>query len=261
MNLLRRTQTPYQFTPPKYSAWFQPLLHLLARFSLRYQDKVREVKIVGLEPLRQLVEDGQTVMVTPNHADHADPGLMITVGMRNRFAFHFMAAREGFERSKIARFILQRGGAFSVNREGGDIASIKTAIKILDDARFPLVIFPEGEIYHHKEKLDELNDGVASIMLRASSKLGEGRRSFVVPASIRLFHDESTSDSFSERLSALEERITWKPRIHKDPIDRILRLGSALLSIKEEEFLGAAKHGELADRIQNMRTTLVGQVE
>jgi hypothetical protein len=200
-------------------------------------------------------------MVTPNHADHADPGLMITVGRKNDLAFHFMAAREGFERSWTGRFVLQRAGAFSVNREGGDIASIKTAIRILQEARFPLVIFPEGEIYHHKDELDELNDGVASIILRASSKLPENCRSYVVPTSIRLLHDESAKESFSDRLSVLEERITWKPRYHHDPVDRILRLGSALLSVKEEEFLGGARQGDFAERIQYLREILVDQVE
>jgi 1-acyl-sn-glycerol-3-phosphate acyltransferase len=186
---------------------------------------------------------------------------MITVGRRSGLTFHFMAAREGFERHWLSRFVLQRAGAFSVDREGGDIASIKTAIRILSEARFPLVIFPEGEIYHHQEELDELNEGVASIVLRATSKLSEDRRSFVVPAAIKIFHEGSVRDSFSERLSILEERITWKPRIHKDPVDRILRLGSALLSVKEEEFLGSARPGGLPDRIKSLRKILVEQIE
>ena len=63
--------------------------------------------------------------------DHADPELMMTVGRRGGYAFHFMAAREGFEKSRINRFVMRRGGAFSVNREGGDVAAIKMAIKIL----------------------------------------------------------------------------------------------------------------------------------
>jgi len=260
MNLLR-PQTPYRFFPPKYSPAFRPILHALTRLSLKFEYQVSEVRITGQEVLEQLAREGHSVLVAPNHADHADPGLMITVGRRSGFGFHFMAAREGFERNWIHRFVLQRGGAFSVNREGGDLASIKMAIKVLQAAGFPLVIFPEGEIYHHMETLDDLNEGVAAIALRSASKLPEGRRGFVVPAAIRLKYDPSVEASFSERLSVLEERITLKPRIHDNPVDRIFGLGSALLSIKEEEFLGAAQRGDLVERIQNLRLAIASQVE
>lgn len=162
MNLLR-PQSPYRFMPPKYSPAFRPFLHLLTNLSLRYEFKVGEVLISGLEKLASLAREGHSVLVAPNHADHADPGLMVTAARKGGFAFHFMAAREGFERHRIHQWVLQKSGAFSINREGGDLASIKMAIKVLQEGRFPLVIFPEGEIYHHMESLDELNEGVASI--------------------------------------------------------------------------------------------------
>ena len=247
--------------PPKYSTAFRPILHLLTRLSLRFEFRVDDVSISGLESVTHLAREGHSVLVAPNHADHADPGLMVTAARRGGFAFHFMAAREGFERHRIHQWVLQKSGAFSINREGGDLASIKMAIKTLQEGRFPLVIFPEGEIYHHMESLDELNEGVASIALRASAKLPEGKRGYVVPASIVLKHDPGVEASFSERLSALEERITLKPRIDASPVDRILSLGSTLLAIKEEEFLGASRQGELVERIQYLRESIVSEVE
>ncbi|MGK0237479.1 MAG: 1-acyl-sn-glycerol-3-phosphate acyltransferase [Candidatus Pelagisphaera sp.] len=247
--------------PPKYSRAFRPVLHALTRLSLRFEHKVSDVRIVGQEGLERLIRDGQSIMVAPNHADHADPALMITAGRRSDFAFHFMAAREGFERNWFHQFVLQRGGAFSVNREGGDIASIKMAIKVLQEARFPLVIFPEGEIYHHKESLDELNEGVASIALRAASKLPEGRRGFVVPASITLKHDASVQATFSERLNALEKSVSLEPRVGANPVERIFDFGSAFLSMKEKELLGESRKGELVERLQYLRQTIVSDVE
>lgn len=222
---------------------------------------MREVSISGLEELAALAREGHSVLVAPNHADHADPGLMVTAARKGGFAFHFMAAREGFERDRIHQWVLQKSGAFSINREGGDLASIKMAIKVLQEGRFPLVIFPEGEIYHHMESLDELNEGVASIALRAASKLSEGKRGYVVPASIALKRDSDVEASFSDRLSALEERITMKPRIDSSPVERILSLGSTLLAIKEEEFLGASRQGDLVERIQYLREAIVSEVE
>jgi len=211
--------------------------------------------------MRRLVSEGHSLLVTPNHADHADPGLLVHVGRRYGLTFHFMAAREGFERNRVHRFILQRSGAFSVDREGADLASIRTAMNILRECRYPLVIFPEGEIYHHHEELDFLNEGVATILLRAAGKLPEGKRSYAVPAAIHITHDPSIADTFSPRLDTLERRITWKPRSQMPIVDRIYGLGSALLSIKEEEFMGAAQQGDLVTRIQNLQCYLIDQAE
>ena len=260
MNLLR-PQTPYQFMPPKYSRAFRPVLHFLVKLSLRFQYKVTDVQISGQEKLCQLAKDNQSILIAPNHADHADPGLMITLGRRCRFACHFMAAREGFEGHWLPRWILQHAGAFSVNREGADLSSIKMAIKILQEGKHPLVIFPEGEIYHHMEELDELNEGVASIALRAASKLAEGRKGYIVPVSIQLKHDPSVEATFSDRLSALEKWITLKPRVNDKPIDRIFGLGAALVAIKEVEFLGEAEQGNLTDRLQNLRHLILKGIE
>ena len=222
---------------------------------------VSEVESSGHEQLARLVQDKQSVMVAPNHADHADPALMITIGRRHNIGFHFMAAREGFEKSRLDRWVLQKAGAFSINREGADLASIKMAIKILQAGQYPLVVFPEGEIYHHMEALDELNEGVASIALRASAKLGEGKRGYVVPTLIHLRHDPSVEDTFSDRLSALERRVTFKPRVKESCVDRIFLLGNALLGIKEVEFLGEARHGTLTDRIRHLRRFLLDEIE
>lgn len=215
----------------------------------------------GHEELTRLVKNKQSVMVAPNHADHADPALMITIGRRCKLAFHFMAAREGFEKGKLSRWVLQKAGAFSINREGADLASIKMAIKILQAGEYPLVVFPEGEIYHHMETLDELNEGVASIALRATAKLPQDKRGYVIPTLIHLKHDPSVEETFSDRLSALERRVTFKPRVRESPVDRIFLLGNALLGIKEVEFLGEAQHGTLTDRIRHLRRFLLNEIE
>ena len=117
--------------------------------------------------------------------------------------------------------MLQRCGAFSVDREGADLASFKAAINILREGRYPLVVFPEGEIYHHHERLDSLNEGVATMVLRAASKSKEGQSAFLVPTAMRYLYDVSVADTFSDRLDALEQRITWKPRPTMAIVDRL----------------------------------------
>ena len=121
----------------------------------------------------------------------------------------FMGAREIFEVSPLAGWSLQSMGVFSVDRDGPDLSAIKTAISLLEKGGDPLVMFPEGEIYHHHRRLDPLNEGVASILLKAAARLPAGRKAFLVPVAMRFFHDAAVEETFRERLSRLEDRIGW----------------------------------------------------
>ena len=261
MNIFR-PQKPYVFYPPKYSPWVAPLALLLSRsYFLKRQFKVQAVHIEGAEPVASLARDGQSILIAPNHAGHADPHVLSTVGRDYGMRLHYMAAREGFEKHWFYAFVLQRTGAFSVDREGADVASIRTAMKIIRQGRYPLVIFPEGEIYHHHEQLDELNEGVASILLRGAAKIDDDRKCYFIPTGIRYTYDDTVKSTFSQRLDRLEERITWKPRPERDVVERIYRLGGGLLALKEEEFLGRAQTGTLIERIQHLQKRLVEMVE
>ena len=261
MNIFR-PQRPYFFRPPKYSSLLAPFLIKISEvFFLRRTFRMRRITSEGLDSVSQLVDAGHTVLIAPNHADHADPHVLICLGRRHGLTFHFMAAREGFELSRLHAFALQRCGAFSVDREGADIASIKTAMQILRQGRFPLVVFPEGEIYHHQEQLDPLNEGVSTMLLRAAKSLPIEKCAYLIPAAMLYTYEEAVKCSFSERLSVLEERITWKPRDDLEVVDRIYRLGEGLLALKEVEFLGSARPGSLIDRLSNLRNELVAAVE
>lgn len=264
MDLLKREQIKYVFRPPRYSAALVPLLVRLSdRFLLRGKYNVRQVEVRGAEQVASLCAQGHSVLIAPNHADHADPHVMAHVGRRHRLPFHFMAAREVFEeQGAIGNWVLQRMGAFSVDREGADLAAIKTAMALLKAGRHPLVVFPEGEIYHHHERLAPLNEGVATILLRSmKGQKAEEKESYLVPTALRYAYDQGVESTYSTRLSRLEKRITWKPREDLDPVDRIYRLGSGLLAIKEVEFLGTSRPGELVDRIGGLQQALVGRIE
>ncbi|NNM29410.1 MAG: hypothetical protein HKO57_07810, partial [Akkermansiaceae bacterium] len=125
----------------------------------------------------------------------------------------------------------------------------------------PLVVFPEGEIYHHHEQLDPLHEGVASILLRVAGKLPDGREAWLVPLALRFRHDPEVEATFGERLSRLEDRIGWTPRPAMPIDERIIRLGTGILSLKEVEYLGAAGQGSLADRLDAMCRQLLEEVE
>jgi hypothetical protein len=152
-------------------------------------------------------------------------------------------------------------GVFSVDRDGPDLSAIKTAISLLEKGGGPLVIFPEGEIYHHHRRLDPLNEGVASILLKAAARLRDGRQAWLVPVGLRFFHDPSVEATFRDRLSKLEDRIGWTPKPLMPVDDRILRLGTGILALKETEYLGYAGSGKVQDRLNHLCETLLTFVE
>jgi hypothetical protein len=161
----------------------------------------------------------------------------------------------------ITGWALQSMGVFSVDRDGPDLSAIRTAISLLEKGGDPLVIFPEGEIYHHHRRLDPLNEGVASILLKAASRLSTGKKAYLVPVAMRFFHDPSVEQTFSERLSKLEDRIGWTPRPGMPTDDRIIRLATGVLALKETEYLGRAGSGAIQERLSQLCDNLLGEVE
>lgn len=152
-------------------------------------------------------------------------------------------------------------GVFSVDRDGPDLSAIKTAITLLEKGADPLVIFPEGEIYHHHRRLDPLNEGVASILLKAAARLPQGKDGFLVPVGLRFFHDPAVESTFCGRLSKLEDRIGWTPKPLMPVDERILRLGTGILALKETEYLGYAGSGNIHERLNHLCATVLTLVE
>lgn len=256
-----RTDLPYSFRPPQFRGWFRPLgLWANREIYLRRKYRLAGISDAGLDRVKSLVGKGDAVLLAPNHADHSDPHLMIEMGSRHELPLHFMAAREVFESSPAAAWALQAMGVFSVDRDGPDLSAIKTAIGLLDSGT-PLVIYPEGEIYHHHERLDPLMEGVASILLKAAGRMKDGRRAWLVPVGIHFKHRPEIEATFGERLSRLEDRIGWTPRPAMAIDDRIIRLGTGVLALKETEFLGEAGQGGIQSRLEQLCERLLSAAE
>lgn len=259
--------TRYTFHPPKYSKLWASLIYPIADlFYRRRQQRVVGIKIMsGAEELQRLHVDGNTILIAPNHSDHCDPLALMNVAKRMGIVLHFMAARQLFERQKGLRgFLLQRMGVYSIDREGADIQSIKTTMAILSEAKYPLVIFPEGEIYHLNEQLTPLNEGAATMALRAARKLvkDESHRSiYIVPTAMKYSYIDDISSTFPDRMTRLEDRISWAPQSELDMVSRIYKFGEAVLSLKEKEFLNHSLNGSLCERLHEFRELLISEEE
>ncbi|MEO8615125.1 MAG: 1-acyl-sn-glycerol-3-phosphate acyltransferase [Luteolibacter sp.] len=257
-----RNDLPYTFRPPKSCTWLRSLgLAINRTFHLSRKYQIAKIHDEGFERVRELSEAGHAILLAPNHSDHSDPHVVMDLASRHGMRTFFMGAREIFEVSPAAAWALQNMGVFSVDRDGPDLSAIKTAITLLEKGSDPLVIFPEGEIYHHHRRLDPLNEGVASILLKAAARLPDGKEAYLVPVGLRFFHDPSVQATFCARLSKLEDRIGWTPKPMMPTDERILRLGTGILALKETEYLGYAGSGKVQERLNHLCETLLALVE
>lgn len=262
-----REDTPYVFRPPKYSRIWAPLLYWLSDvLFLRRRYRIRRVEVAsGGEEVVRRYRRGDSLLVTPNHSDHGDPHVLLHLSRRYRIPIHFMAAREIFEKTGgLQGALLQRAGVFSIDREGTDLRSIKEAMRILGEGRYPLVMFPEGEIYHLNERLTSLNEGAATLALRAAKRMRKdrpGSQALIVPTALRYRYAQDIASSFPERMARLERRILWAPQTGPDMVERVYKFGEALLSLKEKEYLNRTLAGGLTERLRAFRDILVREEE
>lgn len=257
-----RNDLPYTFRPPQPRPWLRPAsLWVNRHIHLGRKYRVEVIREEGFAPVADLCAAGHSVLLAPNHSDHSDPHVLLEIAARHALRPWFMGAREIFEVNRIAGWALQSIGVFSVDRDGPDLSAIKTAISLLEAGGEPLVMFPEGEIYHHHRRLDPLNEGVASILIKAAARLPAGRSAFLVPVAMRFFHDPSVNATFRDRLSRLEDRIGWTPRPGLDVDSRVQRLATGVLALKETEFLGSAGSGGIQDRLSQLCENLLAEVE
>jgi hypothetical protein len=178
-----------------------------------------------------------------------------------------MAAWETFARRRgVDGWILQRMGAFSVDREGCDRRALRQAIDLLS-AGERLVVFPEGEIHHLNERLKPLLDGVAFIAVNAQHKLeaaGSPAQTWVVPAAIRYRFVGDVRPQLEAAMTGLEKRLLWWKAPRDVPLhERIVRFGEALLTLKEKEKLGRSRdaEGTVPERVNHLIDVLLGRHE
>ena len=254
---------PYRFRPPLPGGWQSSVFRWLSRkFYLGSKFAVGSIECPGAEKIRDLLADGDGVMLAGNHADHGDPHVLLEVADRGGWEPRFMAAREGFESGRLASYALQSCGAFSIDRDGADLSALKTAIATVAEARHPLVIFPEGEIYHHQESLDPIHDGFASILLKAAARMPEARRAWLVPMAIVYKYPIEVEKTWDDRIGILEFKVRGRTFPGRDPVERLLELGEAELENHESRYFGEPRPGDpLPERLARLRETILASVE
>jgi len=219
-----------------------------------------DIELHGLENLKPCIEQGHGVLITPNHSCHADPTVLYWVADQLRTPFYFMAAWQVFMRASwIQLLFLRQHGCFSVDREGTDVRALRQAVDILQNKPYPLVIFPEGAIYHINKRVTPFRDGPAAMALIASKHTE--RPVSVVPCGIRYQYTTSPLKDLLELMDRLEEQILWRPKRNLILRKRIYQFAEAILGLKETEYLGQTQTGTLPERISALTEFILQGLE
>jgi len=236
------------------------LTQRLRRRRLRRELKLVAAEFRGIERLRALVEQGAGVLITPNHAGHPDPFLLCDVADEVGRPFHFMTAWQVFAmQGRIAQRAMQWYGCFSVDREGTDLQALKQAIGILSKGANPLVIFPEGEVYHTNDRVTPFREGAAAIALSAQ-KLAN-RPIYVVPCATKYRYVRDPTPELESVMNELEQRLYWRPQTNRSLAERLYQFAQGALALKEIEYLGSTQSGTLPQRIAALSEHLLGGLE
>jgi 1-acyl-sn-glycerol-3-phosphate acyltransferase len=250
---------PHRHWPPKLTYWWYYAARQQRRRAIRQQKLVR-VDIEGVESVREAIQRGYGVMLTPNHSFHWDSYCLLEAADQLATPFYIMTAWQVFATSSwFERESMQRCGCFSVDREGTDMQAMKTAIDILQHRREPLVIFPEGDVYHTNDRLTPLRDGAAAMALMAARK--SERPIVVIPVAIKRWYLDDPTPSMLRTLEQLERRLLWRPQVELPLLDRILKIADGVLSLKELERFSASQQGSISERIARLADSIIDAVE
>jgi 1-acyl-sn-glycerol-3-phosphate acyltransferase len=255
---------PYEFVPPVYSEWWPTALRLILRPYLRKSFGIHSIECRHVERLRASLAAGNSIMLAPNHCRMSDPMVLGVLGMEADCHLFAMASWHVFKQSRFQTFMTRRMGAFSILREGHDRQAIETAINIMLSKRRPLIVFPEGAITRHNDLIEEMMDGPSFIARQVAKRLKkEGKPGQVVihPVATRYAFEGDVKTAVEPDLDALETGLSWQPQRHLPVVERIGRIGQALLSLKELEFESATFSGNIYERAERLVEDVLSNLE
>ncbi len=254
---------PYGSPPRSWLPRLSPRWVRLSRWwrqrQLRVNQQITKVTSEGIDHLRRAVDEGHGVLITPNHSAHYDSAALYAAADEIDLPLYFMTAWQVFAMSSVfERFAMQRLGCFSIDRETTDKTAFKQAVSILKEKPYPLVVFPEGDIYHTNDHVTPFREGAAAMALSAAK--GE-RPVVIVPCGIRFTYEDDPTEQLHLLLTKLEERIYLRPMRQAKLTERMHRFAEAALALKELDYLGHTSQGRLRDRVRFLIEDVLKRLE
>ena len=246
---------PSEFAPRSWAPKLRPKLVRLFSPIRRYKQSSEaglvRVDVQGVDRLQAAMHSKSRLMIAPNHSSHADPFTIYAACDAANTTCHIMAAWHVFMKfSPLMQRCLQWHGCFSVDREANDIGAFRNAIEVLRTRPEPLVIFPEGEIYHCNDRVTLFREGAAAIAVGAARKTELPVA--IVPTAIKYRYLDDPTQAILRVLDEIERRILWRTQAHKPIIERLYAIAEAVIGLKELEYLGSPRSGELSCRLREL---------
>ncbi len=256
-------EEPYDFFPPIESDWWCWLVRFRLKGYLRRVFKVTSTECRHEERLKASLDAGHSIVLAPNHCRLSDPMVLGVLSKKVGTELFAMASWHLFKESAYQTFLIRRMGAFSIYREGNDRQSVNTAIELLEHGRRPLIIFPEGAVSRHNDLMMEVMDGPAFIARQAAKRREKAGKPGVVihPVAIRYSFDGDAEKTVLPDVEAFEHRFSWQPQRHLGIVERIGRIGAALIALKEIEYLGAVREGNPHTRAEKLIVEVLDRLE
>jgi 1-acyl-sn-glycerol-3-phosphate acyltransferase len=260
MDALPHATPPRWWAPNLRPIFIRALRPLRILMRQRWQEGLRRVEVRGLDHLREPVGREQGVVITSNHAHHSDPIAMLRAADALGRPFYYMVAWQSFPLlGRVASWVIQAHGSFSVDREGTDLRAFRQAVDVVRQGRHPLVIFAEGEVYHNGEQVTPFRQGAAAIALAA---LRRAKRPVVgVPAAICYRFLKDPTPELLPLVGAMERKVLGKPRSGVPLAARLAHLGQTVLVIGELNYLGRAGSGPFAQRATALADAILRPLE
>jgi 1-acyl-sn-glycerol-3-phosphate acyltransferase len=253
---------PYQFIPPVYGTFWNSIFVRLLPWYLNKAWGIASVECRGAESLRQSVQEGHGIVLAPNHCRPVDPLVLGSLIPHIGTPLFAIASWHLFMAGGVTPWAIRRMGAFSIYREGMDRQAVSTAIDILERALRPLVIFPEGVVTRTNDRLTEFQEGVSFIARSGAKKRAkQGGKVVLHPIALKYFFRGDLAASVEPVLTSIEHRLTWQPQREHTLLERIAQLGSALLCLKEVEYLGKPQPGTLHERLLRLIDHILAPLE
>ncbi len=216
------------FKPPKLNTTAIQVLKAFMPLVNRLCLKGLALDIDGESIARLKATDGHPAVLAPNHAARADPAVMFLLSKQLSQQYHYMTARETFDKGRfggLRSFLLQRFGAYSIVRGTADRNAFRTTRELLSEGDASLVIFAEGEISRQNDTVMRFERGIVQLCFWALDDMVKAEVSkplYVVPIGIKYHYPQDMWDDIDTALTELEEYIL--PPTDRTPIERYERL-------------------------------------
>jgi len=154
------------------------------------------------------------VLICPNHSAHEDPAVMFILSTMVNEQFRFLTARESFgSRNTWYSKWLQKIGCYSVERGVPDVHAFRATRDLLIQGPNKIVIFPEGEVTHQNNYLNEFENGTEHIGLSAVEELKREHRCsaiFIVPLALKYKYVIDVRQELAEAIGSIEAALGYE---------------------------------------------------